>query len=186
MIRLLKEKPVLGSRTMWRRRPELAHHDVAVGIIFKTVKWPGMRTSGLRLDAHSPPVGVLGEKSVVLLSHQMGDSLSEVREESVGCGQVIHDKTSQNREIRDDVVAIVVEEVTLETVRPIHSPALPTVGLHVFQGLSHVGSGGVQNRINNSIPVIIKSFRAHIVQHVPLPRIAGSRDGRIGACETDS
>ena len=132
---LLDEKAAVRIRPMRRRRPEFGHHQLAAAVVFEAIQRAGMRSGAFRVGGHAAGLGQFGEAAVVV-GNQVADRLAEVGKKGIRVLAAINDMAGQHRQPGNQIIAASFAERPVETRRPVHPAAFPTVGVDVAQRLS--------------------------------------------------
>ena len=183
---LFHKKAINGLGAVRRGRPKLAHHDFGVAVIFESVKrtrvWPGR----FGLDAYAIFSGAFRKNAVMVVRDAIAQGFAEVVEEAVAGFAVFDDFASQNRQIRQWVIAPAFFKFRLKSVRPVHAPGFKAVGLQVLEGFARAVADHAEEWFHVGIPIAVESLGTHVIDHRPLPLAAGSGYMGIGRRIPDS
>ncbi len=161
---------------MGGRGPEFAHDNIAVAEILDGIEGAGVRAAGLRLDLHIIFVAVFGEDFIVIVGDTISERFAEIRQEGVADIAVFDNLAREDRQVRNRIVKPVFHEIGGKFRAPVHSAAFPTVGFKLLQRRAGQRPGFLQKRLDNFLPITVEGVPAEVIEYVPMPVDAVSRN----------
>ena len=146
--------------------PEFAHRHVHAAEIFQPIHAHRLGPTRPRRFAkrlHAVFVCELGQMTIVVVRHAIGDGLAIIVEKALGDFGAAHQSPRQHRQVGPRVVATEKLELRQKFVRPVRVTILEAVGGDILQGLPGMRTGVLQIDFDHIFPLLVQCRSAQKV-----------------------